>query len=62
MPEIDKALIRAQVAGLLEQAGEPQAFDERLHDLLRSLGGEEQAAGAKATARPFLPCVSSPLN
>lgn len=46
MPEIDKALTRAQVAGLLEQAGEPQAFDERLHDLLRSLGGEEQAAGA----------------
>ena len=46
MPEIDKDLIRAQVAGLLEQAGEPQAFDEGLHDLLRSLGGEEQAAGA----------------
>ena len=46
MPEIDRDLIRAQVAGLLEQVGEPQAFDERLHNLLRSLGGEEQAAGA----------------
>ncbi len=46
MPEIHKALIRAQVAGLLERAGEPQSLDEGLHDLLRSLGGEEQAAGA----------------
>ena len=46
MPEIAKVLIRAQVAGLLEQAGEPQAFDEGLHGLLRSLGSEENVAGA----------------
>jgi len=51
MAEVNKDLIRAQVAGLLEQVGEPQAFDEGLHDLLRSLGSEEQAAGA----RPFIP-------
>ena len=51
MAEVDKDLVRAQVAGLLEQAGEPQVFDEGLHDLLRSLGSEEQAAGA----RQFIP-------
>jgi 3-methyladenine DNA glycosylase AlkD len=51
MAAIDKDLIRAQVAELLEQVGEPQTFDEGLHDLLRSLGSEEQAAGA----RQFIP-------
>jgi 3-methyladenine DNA glycosylase AlkD len=51
MTGIDKDLIRAQMAGLLEQAGEPQVFDEGLHDLLRSLGSKEQVAGA----RRFIP-------
>jgi len=46
MAQVDKDVIRARVAGLLEQRGEPQAFDEGLHDLLRTLGSEEQAAGA----------------
>lgn len=46
MPEVDKNLIRAQVGGLLEQAGQPQVFDAGLHGLLRSLGSEEQASGA----------------
>jgi len=43
---LDKALIRAQMAGILEQVEEPQAFDAELHGLLRSLGSEEGAAGA----------------
>jgi 3-methyladenine DNA glycosylase AlkD len=51
MAEIDKDRLRTQVARLLEQAGEPETFDEGLHDLLRSLGSEEQAAGA----RQFIP-------
>jgi len=51
MAKVDKDLIRGQMAGLLEQTGEPQTFDEGLHDLLRSLGSEEQAAGA----RRFIP-------
>jgi len=46
MAEVNKDLIRAQMTRLLERAGEPQFFDEGLHDLLRSLGSEEQAAGA----------------
>jgi len=44
--EVDKDLIRTRMAELLEHTGEPQAFDAGLHDLLRSLGSEEQAAGA----------------
>ena len=51
MAEIDKDLIRAQVAGLLGRVSEPLVFDAGLHDLLRSLGSEEQAAGA----RQFIP-------
>jgi 3-methyladenine DNA glycosylase AlkD len=51
MAEIDRDWIRAQVAGLLEKADEPGRFDEGLHRLLRSLGSEEQAAGA----RRFIP-------
>lgn len=46
MAEVDKDFIRAQVAGLLERIGEPQTFDAGLHDLLRALGSEENAAGA----------------
>ncbi|MFQ6059177.1 MAG: DNA alkylation repair protein [Anaerolineae bacterium] len=46
MAEVDRDLIRVQVVGLLEQVGEPQVFDEGLRDLLRSLGSEEQVAGA----------------
>ncbi|MDY7042537.1 MAG: DNA alkylation repair protein [Chloroflexota bacterium] len=46
MAEVDKDHIRAQVAELLAHVDEPQVFDEELHDLLRSLGSEEQAAGA----------------
>jgi len=46
MAEVDKDRIRAQVAELLERVDEPRAFDEGLHDLLRSLGSEAQAAGA----------------
>jgi len=68
--EIDKDLIRVQVAGLLERVGEPQAFDAGLHDLLRSLGSEEQAAGARrfipgmseSYGCPFPLCGSSPLS
>ena len=51
MAKVDKDLIRARVAGLLERVGEPHVFDDGLHDLLRSLGSEEQAAGA----RQFIP-------
>ena len=51
MAEIDKDLIRARMAGLLERVDEPPAFDAGLHDLLRSLGSEEQVAGA----RQFIP-------
>jgi len=39
------------MTGLLELAGDPQLFGEGLRDLLRSLGSEEQAAGA----RRFIP-------
>ena len=46
MAEVDKGWLRAQMAELLERAGEPQVFNEGLHDLLRTLGSEEQAAGA----------------
>jgi hypothetical protein len=45
MAEIDEELVRDRVAGLLEQVNEPQVFDAGLHDLLRSLGREEQATG-----------------
>lgn len=51
MAEVDKSQIRAQVSELLEQATESQVFDEGLHHLLRALGSEEQAAGA----RRFIP-------
>lgn len=45
--EVDKDLIRARTTELLERVEEPRAFDEGLHDLLRSLGSEEQVAGAE---------------
>jgi 3-methyladenine DNA glycosylase AlkD len=48
---MNKDLIRAQMAELLERAGEPQVFYAGLHELLRSLGSEEQVAGA----RQFIP-------
>jgi 3-methyladenine DNA glycosylase AlkD len=51
MAEVDKNEIRARIAGLLAQASDPCVLDEGLHDLLRSLGSEEQAAGA----RRFIP-------
>jgi 3-methyladenine DNA glycosylase AlkD len=51
MAEVERSQIRARVSELLEQATEPQAFDEGLHGLLRTLGSEEQAAGA----RRFIP-------
>jgi len=51
MTEVDKNWLRSQGAELLERASEPQTFDEGLHDLLRSLGSEKQAAGA----RHFIP-------
>jgi 3-methyladenine DNA glycosylase AlkD len=51
MAEVERSQIRARVSELLEHATEPQAFDEGLHCLLRSLGSEEQAAGA----RRFIP-------
>jgi 3-methyladenine DNA glycosylase AlkD len=35
------------MAELLEQVDQPQAFDEGLHDLLRSLGKEEQVTAAE---------------
>ncbi|MDH7486215.1 MAG: DNA alkylation repair protein [Anaerolineae bacterium] len=46
MAEVDKELIRARMAELLQHIGEPQAFDAGLHDLLRILGSEENVAGA----------------
>ena len=46
MAEINKDHIRARMAELLKHTGEPQVFDAGLHELLRSLGSEEQAAGA----------------
>jgi 3-methyladenine DNA glycosylase AlkD len=46
MAEVNKDRTRAQVARLLERVDEPQAFDAELQNLLRSLGSEEQAAGA----------------
>jgi len=48
MAEANKDLVRAKALELLERVSEPQAFDEGLHDLLRSLGSEERAAGARA--------------
>ena len=51
MSKLDAEGIRARMAALLDQAGDPRAFDEGLHALLRSLGTEEQAAGA----RRFIP-------
>lgn len=47
MAEVDKNAIRARMTGLLKQVDEPGAFDAGLHDLLRSLGSEERAAGAQ---------------
>ncbi len=46
MAEIDRDRIRAGVAELLAHVDEPQVFDEELHGLLRSLGGEGNVAGA----------------
>ena len=46
MAKLDRDGIRAQVAALLDHAANVQAFDQGLHALLRSLGSEEQAAGA----------------
>jgi len=51
MAKVARSQIRAQMSELLEQAADSQAFDEGLHGLLRSLGSEEQAAGA----RRFIP-------
>lgn len=45
--EVDRHVIRARMAELLEQVDEPWAFDRGLHELLRSLGSQEQAAGAE---------------
>jgi len=47
MAEVNKDRTRAQVVRLLERVDEPQAFDVKLQNLLRSLGSEEQAAGAR---------------
>jgi len=47
MADVDKNAIRARMTGLLKQVDEPGAFDAGLHDLLRSLGSEERAAGAR---------------
>jgi len=44
---LDKDRIRAQVARLVEQVDSPQTFDEGLRELLRSLGSQERAAGAR---------------
>lgn len=46
MAKVDRDRLRAQVAELLERVDKPQVFDDELRDLLRSLGGEEQVAGA----------------
>lgn len=46
MAEMNRHRIREGVTGLLAHTNEPQAFDEELHDLLRSLGSEGNAAGA----------------
>ena len=43
---INRSQGQLQMADLLERVDEPDAFDEGLHDLLRSLGSEEQATGA----------------
>ena len=51
MSKLDAEGIRARMAALLDQTGDPRALDEGLHALLRSLGSEEQAAGA----RRFIP-------
>ena len=42
MAEIDKDLIRARMAGLLERVDEPPAFDAGLHDLLLAAQGAQQ--------------------
>jgi len=47
MAEVDKGVIRAQMTKLLERVDDPQAFDAELRNLLRSLGSEERAAGAR---------------
>ncbi|MCR4407127.1 MAG: DNA alkylation repair protein [Anaerolineae bacterium] len=46
MAEVDRNQIRAGVAELLMHVDRPQVFDEELHGLLRSLGSEENVAGA----------------
>jgi len=40
-------MIRARMAELLKQVERPRAFDQGLHDLLRSLGSAEQVTGAE---------------
>ncbi len=47
MTEIDKDMIRARMAELLKQVEKPRAFDQGLHNLLRSLGSEEQVVSAE---------------
>jgi len=51
MTRLDRDGIRAQVAALLDHAGNVHAFDQGLHALLSSLGSEEQVTGA----RRFIP-------
>jgi len=46
MAKSDKGLIGALMNELLQHVGEPEAFDVRLHDLLRALGSEQNVAGA----------------
>jgi 3-methyladenine DNA glycosylase AlkD len=46
MAKIDRNQIRVGVTELLAHVDESQVFDEELHGLLRSLGGEGNAAGA----------------
>lgn len=38
MAECDKSQIRAKIAELIPLVGTLEAFDQRLHELLRSLG------------------------
>ena len=51
MTMLDRNTIRARVAALLDHVGDDRAFDQGLHALLRFLGSEEQADGA----RHFIP-------
>lgn len=44
---IDREKIQAWMNELLKQVDDPQAFDPGLHDLLRSMGSEEQVTGAR---------------